>query len=562
MHALHSSVGRTENVRRTVVGLCVAAAFTLLLNAVSLRSLAHGRLTITELGLDNISADEAHYFAMIKDASEGSLNLGNTSLKEHRSDPNVSTFAPLLQGSLMRFFGLRLESVIFLGDILFPFLGAFILFSILSAFRFPIVDAALITLFSLSSVAWQRSVNPQISVPLLLLCIGLFLLSFRASKRQLLLQGLLTALLVFVHVLYAEFLIASELVLLGLRLLFIPKNRRSVFQRSMLTLFPPLVACGIKILITGSMPPGISVDTYRRLGAIPSHLPAAPMMQLTIFATIALFLLLRKKRLCGVSPIFDGISLLLFGGLLCLNQSVVSGFDLVFGLYFAVPIVILLRMMWLALLLAFTPAPLLLRRVLAALLVIFALLLSLPGLGNRSSRNDSYDALIASLVSEPKTEEVILAPIEISNLIPVLTSHFVVFNQYAHFEPALDSELTDRFLLEKSLFPIVREDKDPLFSWVFGLYAGNLAARTKTACRFEAFFTHENCSRDPRSFIIHQDLLQRLEAGTVDRRTMLKKFQVDLIISENKLPSDIRSLCPLTKTVGSYRIYRCGTLSP
>lgn len=560
MHALRFSFGRSENVRRFVVGFCIAAVFTLLLNAASLRSFAHGRLTMTQLGLDNISADEAHYFAMIKDAAEGSVNLGNTSLKEHRSDPNVSTFAPLLQGSLMRFFGLRLESVILLGDILFPFFGAFILFMILSAFRFTMIDAALVTLFSLSSVAWQRSVNPQISVPLLLLCIGLFLLSFRASKRQLLLQGLLTALLVFVHVLYAEFLIASELVLLTLRLLFLQKNRRLVFQRSLLTVLPTLIACGIKILITGSMSSEVSVDTYRRLGMIPSHLPAAPMMQLTILLTLALFLLFRKRKLCGASPIFDGLSLLLIGGLFCLNQSIVSGFDLVFGLYFAVPIVILLRMMWLGLLLSFAPIPLLVRRVLAALLVIASLLPVFSALNDRSVRDDSYDVVIAALASEPTKEEVILAPIEVSNLIPVLTSHFVVFNQYAHFEPALDSEMTDRFLLEKSLFPIVREEGDPLFSWVFGLYAGNLAARTRTACRIEAFFTHEDCKKDPRSFVFHQDLLKRLEAGTVDRKAMLKKFQVDLIVSENKLPPDIRSLCPLEKSIGSYRIYRC-TLS-
>ncbi len=558
--------GRFHTVLRFFVGFIIASAFTLVLNASSIQSFFGGHLTFFDLGFDNVSADEAHYFAMIRDTADGLFNLGNTSLEEHKSDPNVSTYAPLLQGFLIRFFDIDFTTTIFVGDIIFPFIGILALFIVLILLRFSLFDATVLTLYSLSAVAWQRSINPQVSVPLFLLATGAFLFAHvRPSRKTWIIQGAATALLIFVHVLYAELLLAAEFCVAFYRYVRTREAKRLVFVRLGCTVVPSFVAFVAKVLLTAGLSPDVLSDTYRRLGMIPSHLPAAPMLQLQIVLTLAIVFVLKRRKLIAEHAIQESLSFLLIATLLCLNQSIVSGIDLVFGLYFAVPAEIFLRLLWMSVILSLALLPLRVRRILAVLIVTFSLMPLAPlALQKRSAENEAskmYAPLITWLASESE-DKVILAPIEIANLIPIVSSHSVVFNQYAHFEPASDEELADRFLLEKSLFPIVREEGDPLFSWVFGLYAGNLSARTRTACRLFDPFTRDACTNDPRSFVFHQDLLKRLEAGTVGRKKMLEKFNVDFIISETELSSDLLSLCPLDRIVAAYRVYRCGTLAP
>ena len=553
--------GRFGIAYRFLIGCIVACAFTLVLNASSIREFSQGRLTFFDLGFDNVSADEAHYFAMIRDVADGLFNLGNTSLQEHQSDPNVSTYAPLLQGSLIRFFDTDFTMAILIGDVLFPFLGVLILFTSLSLLGFSLFDTALMALFSLSAIGWQRSINPQISVPLFLFATGAFLFgNIRPSKRVWVLQGLCTAVLVFVHVLYAELLIVAEMCIAFHSYVFVRFERRRIFTRLLLTTVPLFAAFVLKLLITSGLSADVLADTYRRLGMIPSHLPAAPMLQMKIGVSLAVLFGLRKRQLIAEHPMMDGLSVLLIATLLCLNQSIVSGVDLVFGLYFAVPAEIFLRLLWMTVILSLVPVPLRLRRALAVLIVTFSLLpLARIAMQQRPAVNEAskvYEPLMTWLASEPG-HKVILAPIEVANLVPVVSSHSVVFNQYAHFEPASDEALTDRFLLEKSLFPIVREEGDPLFSWVFGLYAGNLSARTRTACRLLDPATPTDCTHDPRAFVFHQDLLRRLESGTIGRKKMLEKFNVDLIISETDLSADMLLMCPLERTIGENRVYRC-----
>ncbi len=560
------SFGRFHTALCFFVGFIIACAFTFLLNVSSIRDFAQARLTFFDLGFDNVSADEAHYFAMIRDVADGLFNLGNTSLQEHQSDPNVSTYAPLLQGSLIRFFDTDFTMAILIGDVLFPFLGVLILFIALSLLGFSLFDAALMALFSLSAIGWQRSINPQISIPLFLFATGAFFIgNIRPSKRGWMLQGALTAVLIFVHVLYAELLLAAELCVAFFHYVRTGEAKRRIFVRLGCTVAPSFVAFVVKVLLTAGLSPDVLSDTYRRLGMIPSHLPAAPMLQLQIALTLAIVFVLRRRKLISENAILESLSFLLIATLLCLNQSIVSGVDLVFGLYFAVPAAIFLRLLWMSVILSFIPIPLRVRRILAVLIVAFSLLpLMRLELQEHSAENEAarmYAPLIAWLVSEPG-DKVILAPIEIANLIPIVSSHSVVFNQYAHFGSASDEELADRFLLEKSLFPIVREEGDPLFSWVFGLYAGNLSARSRTACRLFDPFVRDACTNDPRSFVFHQDQLRRLEAGTVGRKKMLEKFNVDFIISETELSPDLLSLCPFDRTVAAYRVHRCGTLVP
>ncbi len=553
----------TPHRRAVLAGSILALLCTLLLNAASLRAFFVGSLTLSHLGLESVSADEAHYFAMISDAAEGNLRLGNVSLLEHREDPNVSTFSPLVQGMLFRFTSMELPTVILFGDLLFPFLGVLILFLGLAPFLGSSVVIASVTLSALSSVGWLRTINPQFSILFLLLGIALFLRARTVDGlRFAFLRGTLIAITVFVHVLYAEFLLFAE-ALAFLALMVIHRRfDRDVFFRAFAVVIPVLVVFALKGILLSSADPSLLADTYRRLGVIPSRLPAAPILQLMTMVTMVTLVFSREL----VHPLPDalryGLLCLLGAGLLCLNQSVLLGIDLVFGLYFTLPITIVLRLAWASLFL------LCLRRAIVVRLavVVACALWSFTPLFQSTFLPPADNAALqgAEEVLHALQDEVfplvILAPIVVSNLVPIETQHSVVFNQYAHFQSVSDEELADRFLLEQSFFEIEGQKEDPLFSWVFGLYAGNLAARTRTACRMMALVSPRDCTVDARSFIVHQHVLRRLESRTVNQVALLRRFHVGLLITQETLSEGLEALCPLDREVGSYRIHRCGTL--
>ena len=560
MFTLQMFTGRYGGQSTWLLGVLLGLVFTVSLNAQHLLLFGRGELTIAHLGVGVTSADEAHYFSLIKRVSEGNVHLGNAVFKEHRDDPSLSSYGPLVQGMLLRVFHLRLSSAIFFGDLLFPFLAALLLFVTFRKMELPAIEAAAVTIVLLSAVGWSRSVNPQISVLLFLSGVSLFLLTRSVSSRVFsLLQGLIISGLIFVQVLYGEILLVAEAcALFSVLFSSLKAGRHQALIRAAIVCLFSLVAFGSKLLLTLGTDSVLLSDTYRRLGMIPSHLPSAPLLQMQILLTIALLCLWSRKQSTKQKATFRNLSFLLLAGLFCLNQSLLLGFDLVFGLYFTLPLVLILRWSWTLLILSCNLLPTILRR----LTVIVMALLSSWSMVSVSAEPVSPvikdDALLLSWLDQEPKGQVILAPIVLSNLIPLSLSHFVVFNQYAHFQTATDSELADRFLLERSLFPIVGEEHDPLFSWVFGLYAGNLDARHRSLCALRSRLSVRDCRTDARSFIFHQDILYRLEENHPDRKKLLKQFHVDLILSEQSLPVDVSTMCPQIQKIGKFSVYRCG----
>jgi hypothetical protein len=417
------------------------------------------------------------------------------------------------------------------------------------------------------NLALLRTNSPQTTLLFLEAYFAAFFWQDRFGKKTaLFLRGILIGLLLYVQVLFASYAIAIEVIDALRRFLKRTRSFAETARCSGLLLLPILCAAIFLLVLTRHDDPLAVADTLRRHGLIPTHLPAALLMQIKLI--IALLLVWVCMRIRPIkNPAFQLLLPLTVAGLLVLNQSLVHGKDLVFGLYYAQPLFIVLWFVFGACLVALLPQP----RINLFILACFAAFQLTSGLriinaeaAKRAVRSDIFPAsaevaVMDALQKLPK-EQVVLAPMDIANLVPVLTSHYVLFNQYAFYQRATDQELAERYLLARSLFTFAPEftvEGDPL---VFGLYAGNLSARERTFCKIKSFFGYKDrmqCDIQLQDYIYHQDLRQFVEKREIDQIEMIKKYGVTIIVSEKSLPQTIQRLCPRMETVQNYTIYRC-----
>lgn len=539
-----------------VLGLTVSTLFSVVLNIGGLTAFFAGTLTVADIGAHTGSADEAYYFALIRDIADGNIRMGNASLLEHRNAPSVAGYALLPQGLLALATGWSVALVALLGDLFFTSAIAFLIFllarRIVPGALTPIVF--MIAFMAWYGVGWQRTMNPQVTMFLFLLGLLVFFQDHECRRAPI--RGALLGLLFLVQPIFAAFLLSAEAVD-GLLAWRASGTFRLSFSRRLPILLGFVLAALLQLFLQSGADTSVLLDTYHRRGLIESRLPAAPRMQATLlFVFIPLFFLWRRTRTREALTLL----LLIFCGLLVLNQSVLHGKDGVFGLYYRLPlnVVLWLSVLWIA-------QAVLSRRIVAWGAGVLAAFMMISLLRTMTTMTIPQARAQSALLRESRIEEafallhpqtqVVLAPLPVANLVPVLTPHYALFTQYAHYEYGGDQEMAEHYLLQNAIFPL-----DPQYTveghpLVFGLYAGNLYARTKTMCRLGLRRTE--CDRVLSDFIVHQDIRRFTEEGAIDPHILLKKYGVTAIVTDQALPRSIVPFCTVLGSAGSYVVYDC-----
>jgi hypothetical protein len=559
--------------------LASLAAMMIINGGTFFSGLRHG-IGIAEMGT---SSDAAYYFALIRDAATGHMNLGHASLKEHADDFGSSTYAPLPQGLLMRVTGLRLSEVVYLWGLLCSFLATFLLCMI---FRPLVRDDRLAALLGFSVFAWTvglailRPLSPQITLTLLLASVALIVRGHGGRDRpwrggtewwRFALRGLAIALLLYAQIVWAAYLLLVEACDF-----FVRRGWKTGWKLEIKSLawfaLPLGIAVAIKLILSGlTSDPVAAEDMIHRLGLISSHYPAAPKLQLELVLTILVALVVRYRFGAAACSRMNVLLVLLVAGVLALNQSVVHGKDAIFGLYYAQPLKVILWIAWLTMLFTILPSKAWRFGAAGALAAYMLFTLSHQAVeqyrlqeSERVTIGESgVPSVLAWLRIQPQ-DSVVLAPYPVADLVPVFTDDYVLFNRYARYQTARDSELAERYLLQEAFFPTPADKKDDTYNLVFGLYAGNASARQRTACRIKAKLAGADaaCDFTIRDAIIHQDVLKTLDENKPDVAALLRKFHVDFIVmplsKEFPLPEEAQALCQEVANVGpGYVIYAC-----
>lgn len=541
-----------------IIATVFGIVFSLVLNAGTMRALMHGTANLGTVGVNIGSADETYYFSAMRQASLG--HTGSASLVEHRDTSSVGGYGAWVQGGLMRIFGLDLLPVIIIGDFVFPGLIAALIFLVFLHF----MEAVGLALFAATAfmgwwdVGLLRSVSPQITMLPLLLSL-LFFIKDR-EYRYAWLRGVVLLLAFLCQPLFGVYIVVLE----ALDALVSWRSKKlSLVLRERIPLALGVIAYGLVQMMSSS---GIDTtelaDTYRRRGLILSHLPAAPKLLL------ALLLLLPVHRIATLGkkhlPARRTVSCMLFAGIVVLSQAVLHGHDAIFGLYYRVPVMLVIAVALVCMLLGTG-----LRKWSRPVLGIYAaaylfsflatLLLVIPRAEQeaRAFADSDIPSAVESLGSHTGTL-VVLAPIDVENMVPLLTKHAALFTQYARYDVASDQELAERYLLQQAIFPLPQELVQEGSPLVFGLYGGNMYAKAKTVCSFWSGlgFRQDGCDKTLSDFIFHQDVRTFIDEGKIDAPALLKKYGVTTVITDKSLPAILKRACK--KSGGdSYVVYDC-----
>lgn len=554
-------------MRRTLVTCALASvAYALLINGGTIAALIEHRATPVHMGIDAVAADEAHYFALMESAAHGRWLMGSASLREWENSTGNVILGPMLQGAVLRWTGLPLSIVVWAGDLLFPSLAMFILCLMLLRFVKPAEAISIaVLLMNTIGLGWLRSVNPQITIGLF----ALYLLTFlrkNETRNGLWLRGGVIAILCFVQIQMALYCMIAEVLLTLLCMIKDRTQSKKAFLDACTVAVPVTISILAVWLLSQHVEPAALADSRRRLGLIGSHLPAAPSMQLILLiAGIGILIALRRTDKNRTE--LERIGVLLLAGLAVLNQSMIHGIDAIFGIYYHASLMIVVVLaFWI------TASMLVKQSILRAVLLVL-IVYSVSMLGSQvrqksDAQKTAATAFVESKVMDVLTElktrkgrHVVLAPFEISNLVPLYTESTVEYNRYSRFGIATDIDLAKRFILYRSVFP--HSDPfidDPTHSLVLGQYAGNLAARKRSACEIFAWIRGEknDCAVTIRSQIYHQELLPILDDKRMpDQPALMREFGVDTLVTKDPLPKNLQPFCTLRATVGDWRISEC-----
>ena len=555
-------------------GILLACVVTLLFNVSNLVILV--RRPTSALEMKTMAMDEQYYLSLIREASEGHFRLGSPSLKEHRDDPSVVRYLPLLPGAFIRFTGISLGTTVFLSDLLFPFLTTLLLFLAWRGLFASSLEAAAATMIPLGIIfkgGMFNVINPKMVLPFAALHLALIFGVSKPRPLYLVLRGLSLALLLYIYPHFFLYFAALEACMFLTR----RSSLRSFVKGIALMGIPFLFIASPLIYssLIGKENPAAADLWYRIVS--PTYLPADPKMQLLLLIAIAALLFVsyrartRYDPSSGLRVTHEKILLLcLVSGLIVLNQSLIHGQDLMAGLHYFY----LLRMfLWITgLYVAFRllNSAKLAKQSICILIILFCTIkigqyVKLVHAERTRIAIEFQESDISKVLEWLNTQEgekIVLASDSIANLIPIYTSHYTAMNGYAGFQSGSDAELAERYILQDAIAP--RSDHDPSYPSIFSVHAGNRAARERTWCRITSLFQKSaaDCAVPVRDFIRHYELLPMLDESIAkhDPAQMLEfleKYNVDVIVTEEELAPIVRNSCPTEHSIGRYRTYLC-----
>ena len=301
------------------------------------------------------TVDSYHYIGQIKEISEGNSLLSNTYLAEYKNTEKSPwpVFPFYVYATLGRILHLNIEHLMVLMDVVLPpivFVLSFLLLMTLGApKRGAILGAFLLTLAPhllklivlaplslgvlmgnstfpvLSDVhgyyGLSRPVNPQLTFPLLLMSLLCFFKAFTTSKRQYFVFSIIFGISVsYSYVYFSTYLYA----VLGIGACISLCFREYKLFKTCSVVLGSIVICSIPFWY--SVLHVSDTKLHQMAEMVKSHVP---LINSQIAFTLVLSILVLLSILKGIISKFTGtVSMsLLLGGILCMNQQILTGID-------------------------------------------------------------------------------------------------------------------------------------------------------------------------------------------------------------------------------------------
>jgi hypothetical protein len=452
-------------VKQHLVAIILAFAFGLLsagpfILFASLTS-ASGMVVYPE-----ITNDQDFYLSRVQEVRDG-VGLGNSYLFEYKSVPTVQ----LLTGEYVEAFVLDMlnlstgASLFIFPLILLPttFLLMYCIFLVLRASRFWALVATSTIAFWIYFSVFARPISPQFNfIFWLLAALSLFVLVKNESWRVVLAAALSYGALFYIYPYYwTHFTVVYGL----LFILYLFLDRRVAARVFAAGLGGVIIGSGYFYSLFEARSLPIYQETLERLGLTYTHFPSGGLVAVgaTLFLICVTILLIRAGRMSA--PIIVSFALVL-GGMIAMNQHLVTGMNLEFSSHYAMQIVLSCIFLLVSIASAHQwslgkEANRFFSFAVALILILLSVpVISSPYAGITKLVKDESLRARAEVVLWLKNNAgtgVVYAPDLLSYMIPAYTSHDVFYARAANFFFMPNEEVVDRALLHYYNAPLSKD---------------------------------------------------------------------------------------------------------
>ncbi len=537
------------------IGCLTALLVTLIVNAPLWTSVITGKESgHTVVAIE--SSEEQFYLSRIKETADGYPWAGQPFAYELREQwlPSGS-LTEMAMGALVRS-GLSIKTASILGDFFGPFVLALILWfaaaGLLARREWRIAFIAVV--FGGTWLTfWKRPVHPQTSFILPLAYMLLALSPSRSTLRTSAVRSGLTGLMLYSYPYHWTYCLAAE-GSLALIDMWQATNWNLRLKRLAAFIAPFGIIAVPWIILTKPM---LATVEYKeaawRQGLLSTHWPAAPVYQIKLLlAALAVgFTAMRKRVGTQVIP----LAALIAAGFAVCNQTILTGAEIAFSSHYGplIRIVIILCVLWLA---SVWMAGGWLRRAVLTLLaawLVAGTVMTTRGefsiLEAARPNRERAEQLLAQIGDLPG-QAVILAPLDIADLIPVYTDDYPLLAGASFSQPMTDDDLFTRARVHKAFI-----DEPMPWSMLVGFWPLHKQLQDRQRCMIKKIVGQE-CAVPSLDSYLPSRWADLQKDGPLDPTMIIRELhahRVTYLLVET-MPDWMPEMKPL-RPVGKYTLY-------
>ena len=486
-----------------------------------------------------LTNDQSFYLARIQDIRDGYPVTGNAYLAEHKNAlPMQFLTGEYLEALILDLLSLPTSASLILFTLFFTpiiFLLTYAIFLVLKAPRHWGLLATLLLTFGIYFFDFARPISPQFNFIFWLVAVlAFFTLYERTDLRSLILQAGTIGILFYLYPYYWTHLLATLGVLVLVELV---RSRAAALRTVLIVLLALAFGSGYLVLLAAARALPEYYESLFRLGFIETHTPSGLSLVLIALAALvaALYIAQRSRGTRLLPPVA-----LLIGGIVALNQHLVTGLNMEFASHYGMQIIFASAFLIAAAVSAREWWPLLEKRAVkgvAAVIVLFLTLFSVSApyqeLSSHLPPFASYE-LVAWLTAHAEPGVVVYAPEALSLIIPAYTSADVFYARNANAGFITNNEVVDRFIIQNYGATIDDAFIEKHQREVFGHHYLNTYGHALQKARVLSLLGID-ASLPPR---IPRDALERVKARAAELQSkpfaeIVAPYRLDYIVDES-----------------------------
>jgi hypothetical protein len=406
-----------------------------------------------------LTNDQDFYLSRIQDVRDGYPMGGNTYLAEYKdAEPVQLLVGEWVAAAILDTFDLETADGLILFQFIFPPFIFLLTYAIARSLKAPKPWALIAAVFlSCGSMffLFARLVSPQFNFIFWLIAVwGLFKLAETPSWRFALFQAFSVGILFYLYPYYWTHIGGAYAILFFAALIV---NRPLALGTAVSGIGALIVGSGYAILLFNARALPYYMETLERLGGVYTRFPSGALLALSSLVLVAavVFIAWKIKRI--PPPVLVGLSLVL-GGIVAMNQHLITGFSLEFASHYKMQIQFSNVFLALAAMSAFGfwAAASRARYIMAAgaiVLLLSILSVSLPfaeaaKAAQSNGELASYAPVIVWLKENGEPEAVVYAHENLAKIIPAYTAQNVFYARNANLFFMPESEATERAIIQ------------------------------------------------------------------------------------------------------------------